>query len=70
MKKISYLILLIAFTSYSQNTPPVAQNQSISTTKGTVTDITLLATDSDNDILSYVIRLYQPMEFSKMEIQL
>ena len=56
MKKISYLILLITFTSYSQNTPPVAQNQSVSTTKGTVTDIALVATDSDNDILSYVIK--------------
>ena len=56
MKKISYLILLITLTTYSQNTPPVAQNQSVSTSKGTVTDITLVATDSDNDILSYVIK--------------
>ena len=56
MKKFLYLILLITLTSYSQNTPPVAQNQSVSTTKGTVTDITLVATDSDGDILSYVVK--------------
>lgn len=56
MKKILLIILIISTTIYSQNTPPVAQNQSVYTNKGTVAEITLVATDIDNDVLTYVIK--------------
>jgi len=56
MKKTLLFLLIISTSLYSQNTPPVAQNQSVNTTKGTVKEITLVATDVDNDVLTYVIK--------------
>ena len=56
MKKILLVIFIISSNIFSQNTPPVAQNQSVNTTKGTVKEITLVATDIDNDVLTYVIK--------------
>jgi len=56
MKNILLVIFIISSNIYSQNTPPVAQNQSVNTTKGTVKEITLVATDIDNDVLTYVIK--------------
>ena len=56
MKKTLLVILIISSNIYSQNTPPVALDQSVDTTKGTVKEITLVATDIDNDVLTYVIK--------------
>ncbi len=56
MRKILIIFNIISFGLSAQNTPPVAQDQSFNTTKGTATDITLVATDADNDILSYVVK--------------
>ena len=52
MKKILLFLLIVSTSIYSQNTPPVAQNQSVTTTKGTVKEITIVATDVDNDVLT------------------
>jgi len=56
MKKILLFLLIVSTSIYSQNTPPVAQNQSVTTTKGTVKEITIVATDVDNDVLTYVVK--------------
>jgi len=56
MKKIFLFLLIISTSLFSQNTPPVAQNQSVTTTKGTVKEITIVATDVDNDVLTYVVK--------------
>ena len=55
MRKILIIFNIVSLSIVAQNTPPVAQDQSFNTTKGTATDITLVATDADNDILSYVV---------------
>ncbi len=39
----------------ASNTPPVAQNQSVSTNEDTAKAITLVATDGDNDTLTYSV---------------
>lgn len=44
------------FFSYSQNTAPVAENQTVNTDKYTEVDITLVAKDADGDILSYIVK--------------
>jgi len=55
-KKIFFLILVFSTSLFSQNTPPVAIDQNITTTKGTLKEISLVATDVDNDVLTYVIK--------------
>ena len=57
MKKIySLLFVFFTFIVYSQNTAPVAKNQTVITDSDTSVDITLVATDSDGDILTYIIK--------------
>ena len=57
MKKIySLLFVFLTFIVYSQNTAPVAKNQTVITDSDTSVDITLVATDSDGDILTYIIK--------------
>ena len=57
MKKIySLLFVFLTFIVYSQNTAPVAKNQTVITDSNTSVDITLVATDSDGDILTYIIK--------------
>ena len=56
MRKILIIFNIVSLSIVAQNTPPVAQDQSFNTTKGTATDITLVATDADNDVLSYVVK--------------
>lgn len=57
MNKIAKILLLFFLVkSYGQNTAPVANDQNVTTTKGTLKEITLVATDFDNDILTYVIK--------------
>ena len=57
MKKIySLLFVFFTFIVYSQNTAPVAKNQTVITDSDTSVDITLVATDVDNDVLTYIVK--------------
>ena len=57
MKKIySLLFVFLTFIVYGQNTAPVAKNQTVITDSDTSVDITLVATDSDRDIVTYIIK--------------
>jgi hypothetical protein len=48
-------IATITITIHAVNDAPVANNQSVSTTKNTAIAVTLTASDVDDDLLSYVI---------------
>ena len=45
---LTFLSCFLMFFSYSQNTAPVAKNQTIATDNYTTLNITLVATDADN----------------------
>jgi hypothetical protein len=53
---LTFLSCFLMFFSYSQNTAPVAENQTVNTDKYTELDITLVAKDADGDILSYIVK--------------
>ena len=53
---LTFLSCFLLFFSYSQNTAPVAKNQTIATDNYTTLNITLVATDADNDVLTYIVK--------------
>jgi hypothetical protein len=55
-KKLAFILIFSFGLSFSQNNAPVAENQTVNTDKNTEVDITLVATDSDGDILTYIIK--------------
>ena len=55
-KKLAIILIFSFGLSFSQNNAPVAENQTVNTDKNTEVDITLVATDSDGDILTYIIK--------------
>jgi len=57
MKKLYSLILIMSFTFvFGQNSPPVANNQTITTDQDTPAVVSLIATDADGDVLTYIIK--------------
>ena len=57
MKKLYSLILLMSFAFIAgQNNPPIANNQTITTDQYTPAVVSLVATDADDDILTYLIK--------------
>ncbi len=57
MKRITYLYFILScLITFGQNTAPVANNQTVSTDKNADVDITLVATDVDGDVLTYIIK--------------
>jgi len=57
MKKIFSLIFMLScLLTFGQNNAPVASNQTVSTDKNKDVDITLVATDADGDVLTYIIK--------------
>jgi hypothetical protein len=57
MKKLYSLILLLSFAFIAgQNNPPIANNQTITTDQYTPAVVSLVATDADDDILTYLIK--------------
>ena len=57
MKNIFSLVSLLSyFFVFGQNTAPVANNQTVSTDKNKDVDITLVASDADGDVLTYIIK--------------
>ena len=55
-KKLAFILIFSFGLSFSQNNAPVAENQTVNTDKNTEVDITLVATDLDGDILTYIIK--------------
>jgi len=47
---------------FGQNSPPVANNQTITTDQDTPAVVSLIATDADGDVLTSLSSLYQLME--------
>ncbi len=57
MKKLYSLILLLSISFVNgQNNPPIANNQTITTDQYTPAVVSLVATDADDDILTYLIK--------------
>jgi len=57
MKNIfSSIFILSCLLTFGQNNAPVASNQTVSTDKNKDVDITLVATDADGDVLTYIIK--------------
>jgi hypothetical protein len=57
MKKLySLLFLLSTILLFSQNTAPVASDQTISTDKYSPVAISLVASDADGDVLTYILK--------------
>jgi len=51
----SFLLLWVASAQANENQPPVAHNQSVTTTENTAVAITLVATQANNDPLTYTV---------------
>ena len=57
MKKSCSLFLLLSITFiFGQNTSPVANNQTVSTDKYSPVTVSLIATDAENDVLTYIVK--------------
>ena len=57
MKKFCSLFLLLSITFiFGQNTSPVANNQTVSTDKYSPVTVSLIATDAENDVLTYIVK--------------
>ena len=55
-KKYTLLFLLSTILTFGQNTAPVASDQTISTDKYSPVAISLVASDADGDVLTYILK--------------